>query len=91
MIYRVDDGVQGYAAERDGTWRRQLKPCPFCAAERTVEICAPFEAGHIAHLHCEACGADGPSIFSDLGAQAATNGARAAWGRRTDPKQGEIK
>ena len=40
-----------------------LKPCPFCLTdgdERLIELWDTFDAGHIAHVHCTQCGADGP-------------------------------
>jgi hypothetical protein len=61
---------------------KPLKPCPFCAAERIVELWVRFDAGHVSHLHCEACGADGPSIYSEYGPKIAMARARAAWNGR---------
>ena len=59
-----------------------LEPCPFCGARRTVELWDRFDAGHIAYLHCEGCGANGPSVYSESGAEAALVGARKGWNGR---------
>lgn len=58
-----------------------LKPCPFCgtAGERLIDLWDKFDAGHIAHVHCEKCGADGPSIYSEQDADTAIKRARWAW------------
>lgn len=66
-----------------------LKPCPFCGASRTVELWVNFDAGHIAHIHCEGCGADGPSIYSEHGAQTAIKRARFGWNGRSVQQQQE--
>ena len=55
------------------------RPCPFCGEHRAVELWDLFDAGHIAHLHCEKCGADGPSIYSEKGASDAIRRSRQAW------------
>lgn len=60
-----------------------LKPCPFCGAKRTVELWDQFDAGHIAYLHCEACGTNGPSVYSDGGAEVALVRARHGWNGRS--------
>lgn len=61
-----------------------LKPCPFCGnddGDRLVELWEPFDDGHVAHVHCEKCGAGGPSEYSAL-AVAALTLARAKWNAR---------
>ena len=60
-----------------------LKPCPFCGASRHVELWDAFDSGTIAHVHCEKCGADGPSIYSDYNAETAIKRARWAWNGRS--------
>ena len=62
-----------------------LKPCPWCLAEgddRLFELWDRFDAGHIAHIHCTRCGAHGPSIYSEYGADVAIKRARFAWNGR---------
>ena len=66
------------------------KPCPFCGASRTVELWSRFDAGHIAHLHCEGCGANGPSLYSEHSAEVAIKLARYSWnGRSQSYRQGD--
>ena len=60
----------------------ELRPCPFCARKEPIDLWDRFDAGHIAHLHCEKCGADGPSIYSETSADDAIRRARFAWNRR---------
>ena len=62
---------------------KPLKPCPFCGAQRAVELWSDFDAGHVAYIHCEGCGADGPSIYGEHGADVATQRARWAWNGRS--------
>ena len=59
----------------------KLKPCPFCghSGEWLTELWDRFDAGHIAHVHCQKCGADGPSMYGEVSAQATVDAARAAW------------
>lgn len=64
-----------------------LKPCPFCFRSATVELWDTFDAGHIAYLHCESCGARGPSFYSKRGHEDALRMAREAWGRRHHPER----
>jgi hypothetical protein len=61
-----------------------LKPCPFCLAEgsRLIELWDSFDAGVIAHIHCEHCGADGPSVYGEMGAAGTIMRARAMWNAR---------
>lgn len=61
-----------------------LQPCPFCltADERLIELWDVFDAGHIAHIHCEKCGCRGPSVYSDHSADAALTHARRMWNQR---------
>lgn len=59
-----------------------MKPCPFCAANRAIELWDTFDAGHIAWAYCERCGARGPSRYSEISADAAISEATAAWDRR---------
>lgn len=63
---------------------KPLKPCPFCLTEgeKLIELWDRFDAGHIAHIHCEHCGADGPSIYSEQSANAAIMRARFWWNGR---------
>lgn len=63
-----------------------LKPCPFCGVagdDRLFDLWDSFDAGHIAHVHCTACGADGPSIYSEAAANTAIMRARWAWNGRS--------
>lgn len=59
-----------------------MKPCPFCSANRTIELWDTFDAGHIAWAYCETCGARGPSRYSEISADTAISEAVAAWDRR---------
>lgn len=61
-----------------------LKPCPFCSTEgaKLIELWDNFDAGHIAHIHCERCGADGPSVYGEMGAAPTIAQARAMWNGR---------
>ena len=62
-----------------------LKPCPFCLTEgaKLIELWDLFDAGIVAHIHCEHCGADGPSIYCEVGgvdaALARARSAAACW------------
>lgn len=55
--------------------------CPFCASadDWIIEICEPFDAGHIAHIHCTHCGAAGPSGYSATSDDDAIELARRGW------------
>lgn len=62
-----------------------LKPCPFCLTEgedRLIELCDTFDAGHIAHIHCTHCGANGPSVYGEMGAAPTIARARSMWNGR---------
>jgi hypothetical protein len=62
-----------------------LKPCPFCLTEgaKLIELWDLFDAGIVAHIHCEHCGADGPSIYCEVGGvDAALARARSMWNGR---------
>lgn len=65
-----------------------MKPCPFCLSTRVIELWDKFDAGHIAWIYCEKCGARGPSCYSEVcrrgmsSADTAITEARAAWDRR---------
>ena len=61
-----------------------LKPCPFCLTEgaKLIELWNSFDAGHIAHIHCEHCGADGPSVYGESGAAPTIARARSMWNGR---------
>ena len=61
-----------------------LKPCPFCLTEgaKLIELWDLFDAGIVAHIHCEHCGADGPSVYSEMGATAAILRSRSMWNGR---------
>lgn len=64
----------------------KLDACPFCGAvgdERLIDLWDGFDAGHIAHVHCTSCGADGPSIYSEYGADVAIKRARYGWNGRS--------
>lgn len=47
-----------------------------------MELWDSFDAGHVAHIHCDRCGSFGPSIYSEISAQDAINKARAQWNER---------
>lgn len=70
---------------------KPLKPCPFCLTEgdRLIELWDTFDAGHIAHIHCEHCGADGPSVYGEMGAAATLARARSMWNGRAERYQYE--
>jgi Lar family restriction alleviation protein len=63
-----------------------MKPCPFCGYLQPIELFDVFDAGHIAHLHCERCGADGPSVYvygmDRASLDEALSRARRAWDKR---------
>jgi hypothetical protein len=40
-------------------------PCPFCNSTQLAELSDRFDGGRLAWVHCETCGADGPSIYAD--------------------------
>ena len=64
---------------------KPLKPCPFCLTEgaKLIELWDLFDAGIVAHIHCEHCGADGLSIYCEVG------GVDASWrGRGRCERQG---
>jgi hypothetical protein len=66
---------------------KPLKPCPFCLTEgaKLIELWDLFDAGIVAHIHCEHCGADGPSIYSEVGGvDAALFRARSMWNGRAE-------
>lgn len=63
-----------------------LKPCPFCGTHgdnRLFDLWDSFDAGHIAHVHCTNCGADGPSIYGEHDADDVIVKARHAWNVRS--------
>ena len=61
-----------------------LKPCPWCWTEGDAlfDLWDRFDAGHIAHVHCTHCGADGPSVYSEQSADHAIRDARHRWNSR---------
>ncbi len=61
-----------------------LKPCPWCRTEGAglFDLWDSFDAGHIAHVHCTHCSADGPSVYSEQGAASAIKQARHRWNSR---------
>lgn len=62
-----------------------LKPCPFCLTdgdERLIELWDTFDAGHIAHIHCTHCGANGPSVYGEMGAAPTIARVRSMWNGR---------
>ena len=66
---------------------KPLKPCPFCLTEgaKLIELWDLFDAGIVAHIHCEHCGADGPSIYCEVGGvDAALALARSVWNGRAE-------
>ena len=66
---------------------KPLKPCPFCLTEgaKLIELWDLFDAGIVAHIHCEHCGADGPSIYCEVGGvDAALFRARSMWNGRAE-------
>lgn len=61
-----------------------LRPCPWCGTEERqglVALCERFDPVHIAYIHCEKCGARGPSEYHDNEA-AALRDACNAWNKR---------
>lgn len=71
---------------------KPLQACPFCGVsgdDRLYELWDRFDAGHIAHIHCTACGADGPSIYSECSADTAIKRARWAWNGRSQVAAGD--
>lgn len=62
----------------------KLKPCPWCWTEGAslFDLWDSFDAGHVAHVHCTHCGADGPSVYSEQGADSAIKQARHRWNSR---------
>jgi len=63
-----------------------LKPCPFCLTEgaKLIELWDTFDAGHIAHIHCTHCGADGPRVYGEMGAAPTIARARSMWNGRAE-------
>jgi hypothetical protein len=62
-----------------------LQPCPWCRADgdRVFDLWDRFDAGTVAHVNCTRCGADGPSVYSEVSADDAIAQARQRWnGRR---------
>jgi hypothetical protein len=53
-----------------------------------IDLWNHFDGGEIAHVHCEACGANGPSIYSAQGTETAVRRARFAWGERAAGDRG---
>jgi uncharacterized Zn finger protein len=50
-----------------------LRPCPWCGPahqHRVVALLDRFDGGHIAYVHCERCGAGGPSEYHETEAVA---------------------
>lgn len=64
--------------------RDALKPCPWCwtDGDGLFDLWDRFDAGHIAHVHCTHCGADGPSVYSEISACHAIKQARNRWNSR---------
>jgi NTP pyrophosphatase (non-canonical NTP hydrolase) len=64
---------------------RYLQPCPWCGTvgEPLCDLWEAFDGGHIAHVHCAKCGADGPSIYTEEGSDAAISEARVQWNERS--------
>lgn len=45
-----------------------LRPCPWCGPvyqSRLVALSDRFDGGYVAHIHCERCGAGGPSQYDE--------------------------
>ena len=61
-----------------------LKPCPWCwtDGDALFDLWDRFDVGHIAHVHCTHCGADGPSCYSETSADDAIKQARHRWNSR---------
>ena len=61
-----------------------LKPCPWCWTDGAdlFDLWDRFDGGYIAHIHCTHCGADGPSVYSELSADHAVKQARNRWNAR---------
>ena len=62
----------------------KLRPCPWChnVEPGLLDLWGDFDAGHIARVHCERCGADGPSVYNEQGAGEAIKQARIRWNAR---------
>lgn len=59
-----------------------LRPCRFCGAtgpEHLFATAARFDGGHVAHAQCMRCGAQGPSVYCEDGADIANTRASHAW------------
>jgi Lar family restriction alleviation protein len=59
-----------------------MMPCPFCGSTVTVALSSKFDAGTVAHIHCQSCGADGPECYSEVSANVALHDAQDMWNRR---------
>jgi Restriction alleviation protein Lar len=63
-----------------------MKPCPFCGKSVPVELWDMFDAGVIAYILCEPCGAHGPSVYVEGESTAhrdrALSRARRSWDKR---------
>ena len=64
-----------------------LRPCPWCKAHGValMELWDTFDEWHIAHIHCRRCGAFGPSVYGDKGADDAIRHARNLWNTGLPP------
>jgi hypothetical protein len=59
-----------------------LRPCRFCGsagAEHLFATATRFDGGHLAHVQCMRCGAQGPSVYDEGGADIATTRAAQTW------------
>jgi hypothetical protein len=59
--------------------------------EQLCDLWEHFDAGHIAHVHCAKCGAQGPSIYTEEGSDEAIAEARVQWNERIDLTRGKLK
>ena len=64
----------------------KLKPCPWptCRKDAAIALWDRLDDDlWAAHIHCQACGAGGPSMSAES-AQQAVDAAAAAWNTRTE-------